>query len=83
MKKPLYRVLQRETVKGWIILDVNDYLAAVATTRGDAREKARELIKQHIANRNEIIAAAKGDPVAIASNQSEVARRRHKEENDQ
>ena len=44
-KNRRYRVLQRETVQGWLILDgeKDDECVASCATRLDARKKAREM----------------------------------------
>ena len=48
-KKPLYRVAQNETVKGWPILDWNDNCVAHCATRSEARTKAKQLISEYVA----------------------------------
>ena len=42
--KPLYRVAQNETVRGWPILDRDDNVVAHYATRSEAREQCRQLI---------------------------------------
>ena len=52
-KKPLYRVLQRETLNGWSVVNRDDDVVATCSTRTEARAKARQLILEHTAFGNE------------------------------